>query len=196
VIFRISPWLVFVAMALAPLACKQKTGAAPDAGPAIAVAPGSRKPEPLKTFAAFKADGSQLAYVVPFGGGGALGPYYVAYATPGDPAVLREDRFDLNQMQKVVSDLRKNGFDTPPHDPPTDVELEAHLAATPPTLVLTRGSAHTDVKLPNAAYGEDFVAEIWALSPDEKLVAIHVGVAPGSMYAQDARHVVLLAPLP
>lgn len=134
------------------------------------------KPRPLKFFAGFSRDSKRFAYVSPFDAFGEE-PFYVTRTAVGDLVGTRDgEGLSAKDLPATNAKLQAQGFSTERRAPPADVQLVAQLDARPPRITLKRGTSQVDVALAKGVvFDKETVAEIWGVSSDQKVVAIHFG---------------------
>lgn len=123
---------------------------------------------PFPSFAGFSKDGKTFAWVTP--STSAVKWRKSIGVGEKDP----QRRALAGTLDEGAADLKKEGYSSERRPPPADLTFEAHLTARPPKLVLERAGKTVDVPIGNLPYTDKDVAELWGMSPDGTLVAIHI----------------------
>ncbi len=152
----------------------------------------------MKYFAGFSGDSKRFAYVTPFDAFGEA-PFYVVQTAVGDVFGTRETPHGLEgkELPATNARLQKQGFATDRRPPPADLRLDAKLGASPPRITLRRGASNVEVPMgKRPPFGKDDVAEIWGVSPDQKVVAVHIGPRVRAGDSSPGLHFFQLSPMP
>jgi hypothetical protein len=125
---------------------------------------------PFPAFAAFSPDGRTFVWLSTRGSNPAHKLRKQISVGEDDPKRLAFE----GEYETVSGELTNQGWSPERRPPPADLNLEAHLGAKPPKVVLERNGKTVDLAVGKLPYAAGEVAEIWGASRDGRHVVVHI----------------------